>query len=67
MKKAGTSELDVVYPIRSECQADNPKTHFKLRVSSLLLPFGHLLISFILCCGNLLSYLHFSNLFTWIY
>ena len=49
MKKAGTSELDVVYPIRSECQADNPKTHFKLRVSSLLLPFGHVLISFILC------------------
>lgn len=36
MKKAGTSELDVVYPIRSECQADNPKTHFKLRAGKTL-------------------------------
>lgn len=43
MKKDGTSELDVVYPIKSECQAEMPKTRFKLRVSSPLLPFGHLL------------------------
>lgn len=46
-KKAETSELDVFYPIRSECHADIPKTRFKLRVSSLPLPFGHLLISFL--------------------
>ena len=74
MKKDGTSELDVVYPIKSECQSEMPKTRFKLRVSSPLLPFGHLLNSFILRCVNSLSAtieklfaFHFSNLFTLIY
>jgi hypothetical protein len=52
MKKAGTSELDMFYPIRSECHADIPNTRFKLRVSSLPLPFGHLLISFLSYCPN---------------
>uniref|UniRef100_A0A7N2RAX5 Rab-GAP TBC domain-containing protein n=2 Tax=Quercus lobata TaxID=97700 RepID=A0A7N2RAX5_QUELO len=36
MKKDGTSELDVVYPIKSECQAEMPKTGFKLRAGKTL-------------------------------
>lgn len=36
MQKAATSELDVSYPIRSECQADVPKTRFKLRAGKTL-------------------------------
>ncbi|KAK7832605.1 tbc1 domain family member 15, partial [Quercus suber] len=36
MKKDGTSELDVVYPIKSECQAEMPKTRFKLRAGKTL-------------------------------
>jgi hypothetical protein len=72
-KKAGTSELDVFYPITSECHADVPKTRFKLRVSSLPLPFGHLLISFLLHCENSLSlcveeslsYPFCNSFFTW--
>ncbi|XP_062149420.1 rab GTPase-activating protein 22-like [Alnus glutinosa] len=35
-KKAGTSELDVFYPITSECHADVPKTRFKLRAGKTL-------------------------------
>lgn len=35
-KKAETSELDVFYPIRSECHADIPKTRFKLRAGKTL-------------------------------
>ncbi|KAG7989654.1 hypothetical protein I3843_03G249900 [Carya illinoinensis] len=36
MKRDGTSELDVFYPVRSECQADVPKTRFKLRAGKTL-------------------------------
>ncbi|KAJ7972624.1 TBC1 domain family member 15 [Quillaja saponaria] len=36
MKKAGTTELDAFYPIRSECQDDAPKTHFKPRAGKTL-------------------------------
>ncbi|XP_059431976.1 rab GTPase-activating protein 22-like isoform X2 [Corylus avellana] len=36
MKKDGTSELDMFYPIRSECHADIPKTRFKLRAGKTL-------------------------------
>lgn len=50
MQKAATSELDVSYPIRSECQADVPKTRFKLRVTSLLLLLCYLLIPFVIWC-----------------
>ncbi|KAM6545997.1 hypothetical protein CsatB_026733 [Cannabis sativa] len=32
MRKASTTELEVFYPIRTECQEDVPKTRFKLEV-----------------------------------
>lgn len=36
INEAGTSELEVFYPIRSECQAAVPKTRFKLRTGKTL-------------------------------
>ncbi|XP_062080188.1 rab GTPase-activating protein 22 isoform X1 [Humulus lupulus] len=36
MRKASTAELEIFYPIRTECQEDVPKTRFKLRAGKTL-------------------------------
>ncbi|KAF4358184.1 hypothetical protein F8388_009467 [Cannabis sativa] len=38
MRKASTAELEIFYPIRTECQEDVPKTRFKLRAGKTLSP-----------------------------
>uniref|UniRef100_A0A803QSV0 Rab-GAP TBC domain-containing protein n=1 Tax=Cannabis sativa TaxID=3483 RepID=A0A803QSV0_CANSA len=38
MRKASTTELEVFYPIRTECQEDVPKTRFKLEAGKTLSP-----------------------------
>lgn len=39
---AATTELDAFYPIRSECQAEVPKTRFKIKVWKSLKAFHQL-------------------------